>query len=178
MSVTVQRTRRRLYETPTTENCVNDEAAMPESREHWRRSDHIIYDNIFWSASLGAVPLPGIDLLLVSTIQLKMINQIAMEYGQPFSRYRAKAILGALGGGGAVAGLSLLKLIPGVVSFGGGVSFAIYASASTYAVGKLFQRHFEAGGSLTDFDTAAAKKELPQLVEEGKRQARMAKKRA
>ena len=47
-----------------------------------------------------------------------------------------------------------------------------FASASTYAVGKVFAQHFAGGGSLLDFDTEAKKEEIAKEFTEARNEGK------
>lgn len=88
------------------------------------------------AASAGAIPIPWVDLLLLPSIQTRMIFHLAKYYGQPMTALRFKEMMGTLGTGIAVrqATRELVKFIPYVGSVVGGA----LAFASTYALGKAF----------------------------------------
>ncbi|QLQ31416.1 MAG: hypothetical protein HZT40_07180 [Candidatus Thiothrix singaporensis] len=46
----------------------------------------------------------------------------------------------------------MFKSLPGVGSIVGGAGVSVTAGGLTYATGKVFTRHFAAGGTLQDFD--------------------------
>ena len=49
---------------------------------------------------------------------------------------------------------------------------AIMSGASTYAVGRIFARHFAAGGTLSDFDPGDFKRDYEEELENGKKKAK------
>jgi uncharacterized protein (DUF697 family) len=49
----------------------------------------------------------------------------------------------------------LVKSVPGIGSVLGAVTGPALASAATYAIGKVFTQHFEAGGNILNFDANA-----------------------
>lgn len=107
-------------------------------------------------------PLPLLDIVLISGIQVKMVYELAKQYEQPFDESRAKSLIGALIGSlvpygvassGVMGGLaSLTKAIPVVGPLLTWTFCPALASASTYAVGKVFEQHFATGGTLLTFD--------------------------
>jgi uncharacterized protein (DUF697 family) len=110
-----------------------------------------------WTAGAGLIPLPVVDVAAVTGVQLKMLHSLSNLYGIPFQRSAAKAVIAALVGGGgsaliAAPATSLLKVIPGIGSIAGMLAYPALATASTYALGKVFIQHFEAGGTLLDFN--------------------------
>jgi len=68
-------------------------------------------------------------------------------------------------------GASLAKLIPGVGQAFGVATVSVSAAASTYAVGKVFMRHFSEGGTFLSLDSKAAKAFYAQMFAEGRRMA-------
>ncbi len=99
----------------------------------------------------GAVPLPVVDVPLVLTAQAKMLHTIAEIYSQPMDLQRMTEIAGALGFGflTRLGVRELVKLVP-VPGLGPSVS-ALYAAASTYALGAALCRYFSrvrGGGKL------------------------------
>lgn len=85
------------------------------------------------AGAAATVPLPIVDMPLVVAIQAKMFHTIASIYHQDFDRQQIGEVVGGLGLGflGRLGGRELLKIIPG---YGSAVS-ALYAAASTYALG-------------------------------------------
>ena len=98
------------------------------------------------AATAGAVPVPVVDLVLISSVQTRMIYDLANLYGQPMTTQRLGELAGALGLGllGRQAGRSLIKVIPGIGSVLGSVAGGALAAASTYALGKAFCYYYRA----------------------------------
>ena len=96
------------------------------------------------AASAGAVPIPVLDLVLLSGIQSRMIYHLAKLYGQPMDAKRFLEIGGGMGLGALtrqatrMTVVELLKLIPFVGTVMGAVAGGALAWASTYALGKAF----------------------------------------
>jgi uncharacterized protein (DUF697 family) len=104
---------------------------------------HIIaYSSL--AASAGAVPIPVLDLVMLSGVQSRMIYHLAKHYGQPMTAKGFLEIAGGAGLGvlarqaGRMTVVELLKLIPVVGSLAGAVAGGALAWASTYALGKAF----------------------------------------
>jgi uncharacterized protein (DUF697 family) len=92
------------------------------------------------AATAGAVPIPFVDLILLSSIQTRMVYHLAELYGQPMTGKRFIEIAASLGLGMLVrqAGRELLKLVPFVGPVVGSVAAGALAGASTFALGKAF----------------------------------------
>lgn len=138
-----------------------------------RESDRIIRDHVVWSMAGGLVPIPLADVAAVSAVQLDMLSKLATEHGVRFKMVDAKSLVTALVGGGAARlGANLLKLVPGVGTVLGGLSMAVAAGASTYAVGQVAVNEFSAGRGLGEVDLDRARELYARAFEEGKDKAR------
>ncbi|MEZ4911883.1 MAG: DUF697 domain-containing protein [Saprospiraceae bacterium] len=139
------------------------------------RGDHadtIIKNHMIWSMGAGFIPVPIADLFAVSAIQLDMIRQMCKVYDIDFKQTEGKAIISALTGSGlARLGARAIKFIPGVGSIMGGITLAILSGASTFALGEVFKKHFETGGTFLEFDPERLKKFYNEKFEKGKQVA-------
>ena len=117
-----------------------------------RRAEKVIIDNVFWAAFLGVVPAGFLSTAATSAIQLKMLNEICVEYDIPFKKQRSKMLIAALVGG--VGSLVFAHAFNGVSrwAFPLDIGFGITASLTTYAIGTVFKEHFENDGTLEDFE--------------------------
>jgi uncharacterized protein (DUF697 family) len=98
------------------------------------------------AATAGAVPIPFVDLVLISAVQTGMVHELARFYGQPLTAKRLGELAGALGLGllGRQAGRTLIKVIPGLGSVLGSIAGGALAGASTFALGKAFCYYYQA----------------------------------
>lgn len=136
-------------------------------------ADSIIKNHMIWSMGAGFIPVPIADLFAVSAIQLDMIRQLAKLYELDFKQSEGKAIISALTGSGlARLGARAVKFIPGVGSVLGGMTMAALSGASSYALGEVFKKHFETGGTFLDFDPERLKKYYNEKFEKGKEVAK------
>lgn len=146
------------------------------SDQKYNRSSHadtVIRNHVIWSMGAGLIPVLVADIFAVSALQLDMIRQLCRVYEIDFSETQGKAIvtsltsstLARLGAG------SLVKIIPGLGTVLGGVTVSVFAGASTYALGEVFKKHFESGGTILDFDPARLKNLYKQMFEKGKKVA-------
>jgi uncharacterized protein (DUF697 family) len=141
-----------------------------------QRVEALSKNHILMAMGVGLVPLPVVDLVGVLAVQLDLISKLSAEYGVPFRKDRGKAILTSLLGGlfpvaaGEVV-ISLLKFVPLIGQTTGAVTMPILVGASTYAVGKVFVQHYEAGGTILDFDAGKMKKTFTEQFCAGKEAA-------
>jgi uncharacterized protein (DUF697 family) len=122
------------------------------------------------AAGAGIIPVPLVDIAAVIGVQLKMLAEVSDLYGKPFAESRAKLLVSALLGGVTSRALaaSLLKALPGLGSVVGGISLSVAAGGTTYAVGHVFIRHFENGGTLLNFEPGKMKTLFREQFERGK----------
>ena len=132
-------------------------------------SNSIIQNHMIWSMGAGFIPVPIADLFAVSAIQLDMIRQMCKVYDIDFKQTEGKALITALTGSSlARLGARAVKFIPGIGSILGGVTMAVLSGGSTYALGEVFKKHFETGGTFLDFDPGRLKKYYNEKFEKGK----------
>ncbi len=150
--------------------------AMSEINPNSERGKHaetIIRNHVVWSMGAGFIPVLVADVFAISAVQLDMIRQLCRVYEKDFSETQGKAIVTALTSStiARITAGSVVKLIPVVGSLLGGVTVSIFAGASTYALGEVFKRHFESGGTILDFDPDRLRKLYKEKFEKGKKVA-------
>lgn len=133
-------------------------------------ADTIVRNHVVWSMGAGMIPVLIADIFAVSAIQLDMIRQMSKLYDVEFNELQGKAIVSSLTGStvARLAARSVVKLLPGVGSMIGGVAVSVFAGASTYALGEVFKKHFESGGTILDFDPERVKQMYKEKFEKGK----------
>lgn len=138
-------------------------------------AERVIQDHVLLAVASGLVPGPGLDLVAAFTVQLTLLKRLSSVYDIPFRQDAAKsavtALFGTLGGAGAaaIASASFLKFIPVVGTAVGVAGTSVSFGAFTYAIGKVFQRHFESGGNFIDLDPRAYREYFRELNTRGRR---------
>ena len=137
------------------------------------KAESAINYSMLLSGGVGIVPIPLVDFVGVTAIQLALVKQLSSLYGVEYTSSATKRAISALIGGaipafGSNTVASWLKLIPGVGSVLGGSAMMLLSGASTYAVGHVFAQHFEQGGTILDIETSQVKKQFNQYYEAGK----------
>lgn len=107
------------------------------------------------AAAVGAVPVPGADVVAVSAIQADLVEELAREHGlkiaPDWGRHVAVILAGSMGLAlGARTIFSALKVVPVVGSVLGGGTSAIASAVTTYAMGRVLMEHFKNGGTLNE----------------------------
>ncbi|MCI5208544.1 MAG: DUF697 domain-containing protein [Candidatus Electrothrix sp. ATG2] len=141
--------------------------------ENGATSDSIIKKHIFFSMGVGLIPVPIVDIVAITGIQLNMIRKLAEMYEVPFNEHKVKSTLSSLVGGGVTVPvartlLSLTKMIPLAGHAVGLVAMPITAGATTFAVGKVFNQHFSSGGTFLTFDPEKVRDYYNSMFEKGK----------
>lgn len=139
-----------------------------------QQADKLTHDHILWATGFGLIPMPLVDIAAITGAQIHLISKLSEVYKIPFSDHRAKNLIyplvssvGLVPAGAAFVS-SLVKGIPVFGTLVGVASMPAVAGATTYAIGKVFTSHFEAGGTLLDFDPSKTKAHFAKLFSDGK----------
>lgn len=129
---------------------------------HDAQTDALIKSYVIAAMTVGLVPVPLLDLTALIALQLRLLRNLCDHYQVDYSANLGRRWVYTLVAGSApvltVASLgSSLKLLPGFGTVAGTASVSVLSGGCTYAVGKVFARHFQAGGNLQDFRPAAVK---------------------
>lgn len=150
------------------------EGAQSPEKFTKRDADKILRNHIIGSMGVGLIPVPLVDFVALTGIQLNMLRRLAKEYGVPFSKDKVKNTLASLLGSGlsiSVSGgmSSLMKAVPIIGQTAAALSMPVLAGATTYAVGKVFVQHFASGGTFLDFDPDKVKDYYAEMFKEGEK---------
>ena len=135
---------------------------MPQDEiPHREAAERLIKRYAYWTAGVGLVPLPLLDMAALAGLQLAMLSDLAKLYGVGFSPWRARAIITAIAGGvvpvSAASGLlgTLARMVPIVGTAAGVLTLPALASGSTVALGKICALHFALGRDIFSLDPRA-----------------------
>lgn len=158
-----------LSASPSELNETQDDHSKPDQEKLHK----ILKNHIVLTGAAGLIPTPIVDLASITAIQANMIKEIAHHYEVEFKDNLCRNSIGALltGTGLVSIGTSLIKTIPLLGTLGGMLTMPIIASASTYALGKVFIQHFENDGTLLDFDSETVKAQFKEEYQKGKKVA-------
>ena len=135
--------------------------------------DAIIRKRVYGAIGVGFIPVPLVDFLGLTALQIEMIHTLAKAHGVEFKKERVKSIISSLCGSllttaSVPLAASLFKSIPVIGTTAGAATISIMGGSTTYALGWVFDRHFRKGGCLIDFNADEAKAYFKEKVEEGK----------
>ena len=105
--------------------------------------EEIIRKNARQNAVVGALPIPGADMPVMTANQARMVLNIAAAHDEELSLERARELLGVLAAGFGLRALArqVVKLIP----IGGWAAAATIGYAGTVAMGRASMLYFERG---------------------------------
>ena len=105
--------------------------------------EELIRKNARQNAVVGALPIPGADMPVMTANQARMVLNIAAAHDEELSLDRARELLGVLAAGFGLRALSrqVVKLIP----LGGWAAAAAIGYAGTVAMGRATMLYFERG---------------------------------
>lgn len=143
--------------------------------EKEQKSLEIVRHYMWWSLASGLIPIPVVDMVALSGVQLKMISEISKIYGVEFNASRGKAIVASLLGSFipellATLVATFLKALPTVGGLAGG-TMVFFAGGASWALGKVFILHFDSGGTLLDLDPEKVREYFKEQFEEGRKMA-------
>jgi len=138
-----------------------------------KHAETVIRNHVIWAMGTGFIPVPIADVFAATAVQMDMIRQLCRVYDLEFSETQGKAIVTSLTSSilARAGARSVVKLIPGLGTIIGGVTISIFNGASTYALGEVFKKHFDSGGTILDFDTERLSKVFKEKFEKGKKVA-------
>lgn len=152
---------RKLSPMPTTAAPEAEPIQVLSTEERLAAGQKIVKRNTYIAAGVSAVPVfaPMLDLAAIGGVQVLMIKQLSDLYRVPFKENVARNLVAALVGtlsyrvlAAGVVG-SIFKVLPGFGAvIGGLLALPAVSGAVTYALGKVFVKHFEEGGTLLDLD--------------------------
>ena len=137
-------------------------------------ADDIIYNHLWFSAVPGFIPVPLLDIVAISAVQLDLVKQLCKFYKEDYDEQRGKAIVMALTGSAMAritgySARSVLKTVPMIGWVLGGAAMSLFAASSTYAIGQVFKEHLDTGGTLHNLNPEAFRQFYAQQLEKGKK---------
>lgn len=132
----------------------------------------IIRKNMFWAMGVGFVPIPIVDLIGVTVVQIDMLKELCRLYGVRYTEIKGKALISSLAGASTARfASSIVKGVPIIGSLFGGISMSALSGASTFAIGRVFAQYLQEGIDLEDIDINKAKVIYEEEFKKGKKMA-------
>jgi len=165
----MEATETKAVETKETVNMVKD---VPKDE-----LDKLIRQHVYGAIGVSLVPLPIVDLVGLTGVQLNLLRVLAKKYEIPFLKDTVKNLLSVIVGSAAPVAVgvplaaSLGKFIPFLGETMAVITMPVVAGASTYAIGKVFIRHFASGGTFLTFNPEKVKAYYAEMFKEGEKVA-------
>ncbi|WP_281560636.1 DUF697 domain-containing protein [Thalassomonas sp. RHCl1] len=150
------------------------EASNESSMSKTEQANQVVRNYAIGSIVPSLVPIPAVDLVAVTGIQLKMVHSLAKIYDVPFKDELVRSSISSLIGSTVALSASrvassAVKVIPGVGSILGTLTMPTINGATTFALGKVFIQHFESGGTFLTFDPEKVRDYFAHQLDEGKK---------
>jgi uncharacterized protein (DUF697 family) len=118
------------------------------------RADELIHNHVAGAAAAAAIPLPLVDLVAVTAVQLSLMRRLGRLYGAEVGVDAAGAVgVGLFGALLPRVAASALKILPGIGTIGGAVAQSALSGATTWALAQSMRDRLERGA--LDPDTRA-----------------------
>jgi uncharacterized protein (DUF697 family) len=133
----------------------------------------LVNTNVAAGMSIGLLPMPLFDIASIMGVQVNMLRSLCIHYDISFNEKLGKSLLASLAKGvwpvlTVMSVSSIAKGFLGVGTLLGGAGVSTSAGALVYASGQVFIRHFEAGGTLDDFESKQSMEYFKYKFKEGK----------
>ena len=142
------------------------------------QAENCIKKHVIAAMGIGLIPSAMLDVAGITAIEVRMIRKLAHIYSfaVPNKLVVLKVLISLVGSIGPVyISLKLHSAMKGVPLVGYAVSVGLLSAtggAAVYAVGKLFQIHFESGGTFLSKDNSLIRDYFRKKYKEGKRLVR------
>jgi uncharacterized protein (DUF697 family) len=150
---------------------MTDDVALARQRRDARET---IDTHVMLAVGASMIPSPLVDIVAITGIEVRLIGALARIYGYPVP---TKLVLGKLLASliGSLGPLyfttkiySTVKAIPLVGHAAVAGLLAAVNGAAVYAVGRVFQEHYESGGLFLSGDPAGIRRLFRLRYHEGK----------
>jgi len=144
------------------------------SEQRKLKAENIIRNYVIAGMGTGLIPSVLVDLVAITALEVKMIGDLARVYDFPVPHrlVRYKVLISLLGSIGSVyLTIKLHDVLKGVPLLGYAAyvgMMSVTGGAAIYAVGKIFQRHYESGGTFLGSGNPALKDYFQEKFREGK----------
>jgi uncharacterized protein (DUF697 family) len=111
------------------------------------------------SGAVSLVPIPIVDVAAITAVQVKMVTSLAKYYDVPMTgsqwvKTGVASLVAGIAPNALAAGLAgeAIRQLPVIGTLLNVAVVPAFSMAVSYALGKVFIAHFEAGGTLLDFN--------------------------
>jgi uncharacterized protein (DUF697 family) len=110
------------------------------------RADELIHNHVAGAAAAAVIPLPLLDLVAVTAVQLRLMRELGRLYGADVGVDAAGAVgVGLFGALLPRVAASALKILPGIGTVGGAIAQSALSGATTWALAQSMRDRLERG---------------------------------
>ncbi|MBU0485471.1 MAG: YcjF family protein [Proteobacteria bacterium] len=152
---------------------INEDSAEVLEKER-READNCIKNYVILAMGAGLLPSALVNVVVVTALEVKMIGSLAQVYEFPVPKKLMlyKILISLIGSLGSVyVSVNSRLAFKGVPLLGHAVyvgMMSVSGAAAMYAVGKIFQHHYESGGTFLSSDNSLLRAYFKEKYEEGK----------
>ena len=137
-----------------------------------QKAEEIIKRHVAWTLAVSAIPLPFVDVIGATAIQMDMIRQMSKLYGFDYDANKGKTLITSLITTTLAGSLAATtRTLPEVGRAASWLTTIMLQAAATYAIGVVFMSNFEQGVALIDFNLDKAGDLFEEAFEKGKEYA-------
>jgi uncharacterized protein (DUF697 family) len=129
---------------------------IQQHKELRKRALKIVNHYSLLSVGMGLIPTPFLYQIAVGGLLSKMLYDLSELYGTSLTKQKNKAIIASVLGGAhsewitVYLGDNVEKVLPGMVAIGNTIARPVVAASITFAIGRLFVKHFDTGAWLRE----------------------------
>lgn len=110
------------------------------------RAAELVSNHVAGAAAAAAIPIPLVDLVAVTAVQLSMMRKLGRLYGARVGVDAAGAVgVAFVGALLPRVAASMLKILPGIGTIGGAVAQSALSGATTWALAQSMRDRLERG---------------------------------
>lgn len=142
------------------------------------QADNCIKNHVIAAMGIGLIPSSLVNIAGIAGIEVKLIRDLAVIYAFPVPHQLVayKVLISLIGSIGPVyLSTQMHTALKGVPLIGHAVYvglLSITGGAAVYAVGKIFQKHYESGGTFLSSENSVLRTWFKKYYAEGKQVAR------
>ena len=150
---------------------MSDDAELARRRRDAREA---IDTHVMLAVGASMIPSPVVDVVAITGIEVRLIGALARIYGYPVPTklVLGKLLVSLIGSLGPLyfttKMYSAVKAIPLVGHAAVAGLLAVVNGAAVYAVGRVFQEHYESGGRFLSGDPAGVRRLFRRRYAEGR----------
>lgn len=164
--------------TITAADPIMDNQINTVTTEAKKEADRIIKLHSRLATAAGLIPITGVDIALVTALQVRMVKEITQAYEVPFEEEIVKVGLSSVIGAtiARLVALGAREAFNSFSQFGAladNLTNAAISGFFTAATGEIYSMHFEGGGTLADLNLSDFMDYISEQIKNGELHPRL-----